>query len=31
LLEEILEAWFGADPSTDAADAANVAHVDQIR
>lgn len=30
LLEEILESWFAAAPSTDAADAANVAHVDQI-
>ena len=30
LLEEILEAWFAAAPSIDAADAANVAHVDQI-
>lgn len=30
VLEEILEAWFAAAPSTDEADAANVAHVDQI-
>lgn len=30
VLEEILEAWFSAAPSTEAADAANVAHVDQI-
>ncbi|MGH2959382.1 MAG: RpiB/LacA/LacB family sugar-phosphate isomerase [Solirubrobacterales bacterium] len=30
LLDEILEAWFAAGPSTDASDVANVAHVDQI-
>lgn len=29
-LEEILDAWFGAQPSTDAADAANVEHVAAI-
>jgi ribose 5-phosphate isomerase B len=31
LLEEILEAWFAAAPSSEPTDAANVAHVDQIR
>lgn len=30
VLEEILDAWFAAGPSADPADAANVAHVDQI-
>ena len=30
LLEEILQAWFSAKPSTDEADTANVVHVDQI-
>jgi len=30
VLEEILDAWFAAAPSTDEADAANVAHLDQI-
>lgn len=30
LLDEILDAWFAAAPSADEADAANVAHVDQI-
>ena len=29
-LGEILDAWFATDPSTEADDAANVAHVDQI-
>ncbi|HEX5910589.1 MAG TPA: RpiB/LacA/LacB family sugar-phosphate isomerase [Thermoleophilaceae bacterium] len=30
LLEEILEAWFAGEPSTEDDDAANIAHVDQI-
>ena len=30
LLGEILDAWFAGEPSADADDAANVAHVDQI-
>ena len=30
LLGEILEAWFAAEPSTDADDRANVAHVDEL-
>src|SRR6185503_11157720 len=30
MLAEILDAWFGAAPSTDADDRANVAHLDQI-
>jgi ribose 5-phosphate isomerase B len=30
LLEEILDAWLGGEPSTDAEDAANVAHLDDI-
>jgi ribose 5-phosphate isomerase B len=30
VLEEILAAWFAADPSSDPGDAANVAHVDGI-
>ena len=30
LLEEILDAWFSAEPSPDADDRANVAHVDEI-
>jgi ribose 5-phosphate isomerase B len=30
-LAEILDAWFAAGPSADAGDAANVAHVDDIR
>jgi len=31
LLEEILEAWFAAEPSTDPDDAANIGHVGEIR
>src|SRR3954453_3586133 len=30
LLDEILDAWFGAQPSGDADDVANVAHLDEI-
>ena len=30
MLDEILDAWFAAEPSTDADDAANVAHVAEI-
>src|ERR687886_2110044 len=30
LLGEILDAWFAAEPSTDADDRANVAHVDEL-
>ena len=30
LLDEILDAWFDAEPSTDADDAANVQHLDAI-
>jgi ribose 5-phosphate isomerase B len=30
LLEEILEAWFSSGPSTDAGDAANIRHVEEI-
>jgi ribose 5-phosphate isomerase B len=30
VLGEILDAWFGAEPSADADDRANVAHVDEI-
>ena len=30
VLEEILDAWFAAEPSTDAGDAANVSHLDEI-
>ena len=30
-LEEILDAWFAGTPSADASDAANVAHLDEIR
>ena len=30
LLEEILEAWFAGEPSTEADDAANIGHVDEI-
>ena len=31
VLEEILDAWLAGTPSADAADAANVAHLDEIR
>jgi ribose 5-phosphate isomerase B len=31
VLDEILDGWFGGEPSTDAADTANVRHVDDIR
>ncbi|MEA2437968.1 MAG: ribose 5-phosphate isomerase [Thermoleophilaceae bacterium] len=30
LLEEILDAWFSSGPSTDAGDAANIRHVEEI-
>jgi ribose 5-phosphate isomerase B len=30
LLEEILDAWFGGEPSSDESDVANVRHVDEI-
>jgi len=30
VLEEILDAWFGAQPSDDDADTANVRHLDEI-
>lgn len=30
LLEEILDGWFGADPSEDDGDVANVRHLDEI-
>ncbi len=30
LLEEILDAWFGGEPSADSDDVANVRHVDEI-
>jgi ribose 5-phosphate isomerase B len=30
LLEEILDAWFEAEPSPDEDDAANIRHVDEI-
>ncbi|MBA3302185.1 MAG: RpiB/LacA/LacB family sugar-phosphate isomerase [Thermoleophilaceae bacterium] len=30
LLGEILDAWFGGEPSAEAGDAANIAHVDEI-
>lgn len=30
VLDEILDAWLGGRPSTDAADAANVSHLDEI-
>jgi ribose 5-phosphate isomerase B len=31
LLEEIVDAWFAAEPSADADDVANVRHVDELR
>ncbi len=30
VLEEILDAWFDAEPSSDASDAENIAHLDEI-